>query len=325
MGKLLSIAIPTFNRGNVLKEELECILPQLVRYKELVEIVISDNASPATDNTKDVVNEMVEKYGIPIDYKKLDNAIYFEDNFKEVVSRTTGKYIHMTGDDDLFSPNFYDVVFQLLEKDYGLIHFNKLIGDGECSNTSIYDSVMDFMLFESTTEEFTKRVMRSPGFMTSLIFRKDCWDAGEKYEKVNYYGYHFLGRLYQGAISLGVKSCYYYMPMIIFRNASHDWGKMMPLFYYVGYSNIFKDTDVFVPGIYQKWLDFLHHDKVKHHLLLLSAVLKDKAFYLSKYDEMTEHLSNPQKRALKFLLKNILPDRIVLTLYRRFVNMYFKN
>lgn len=49
---LLSICIPTHNKGTFLKETLESILPQ---YNDSIEIVILDSAS--TDNTRDIVLE----------------------------------------------------------------------------------------------------------------------------------------------------------------------------------------------------------------------------------------------------------------------------
>lgn len=325
MEKLLSIAIPTFNRELKLKEELECILPQLLKYKAEVEIVISDNASPESDHTATMVEEMEKKYGIPINYNKLNAPIYFEDNFKEVVNRSNGKYIHMTGDDDLFAPDFYDVVFNLIEKEYGLIHFNRLEGDADCSNTRVYDKIREKMVYSGSTAEIAKRVMRSPGFMTSLIFSRECWNAGERFEKDNYYGYHFLGRLYLGAMDLKKNSCYYYMPLIIARNNNHDWGKMFPLFYYVGYSNIFKDADTFAPGIYDSWIDFLHNKKRKSHMKRIVTILKDKDLYIEKYDEMMEYLSSSQKRAFRFLIHTRLPQKIVAPLYCRLVDIFYHN
>lgn len=324
MEKLLSIAIPTYNREKYLKEELECILPQLLPYKDLVEVVISDNASPETDNTEGMITCLVEKYGIPIDYKKLPSPIYFEDNFKEVVYRTSGKYVHMTGDDDLFAPDFYRVVFDLLKDDYGLIHFNRLEGDGNCSNTRVYDTQREQMIYVGKTADFIRRVMRSPGFMTSLIFRRDCWDIGCEYEKENYYGYHFLGRVYQGALRMNLNSCYYQMPLIVVRNNNHDWGKFFPLYYFAGYSNIFRDIDKFAPGIYESWLSFLHNESKLNSMMIIGAVLNDKEFYRNRRGELIPYMSNIQRRAFDFLLDSRLPSRMLSILYGFYLKYIFR-
>ena len=314
MGIQLSIAIPSYNRAKELREMLECLLPQVLKHKEEVEIVISDNASPETDNTEEVVKELQEKYNFPINYKKLEKGIYFEDNFKAVVSRTTGKYVHMTGDDDLFAPDFIDVLFSLMEKEYGLIHFNRLSGNSKCSDNILSDKIQNSLVFTGPTADFAMRVMRAPGFMSSLVFRKDCWDEGEKFEKPNYYGYHFLGRLYQGAMSLGLDSCYYYMPLLIQRGGNHDWGKMFPLFYFVGYSNIFKDCDALAPGILKKWLDFIQTENKRQHLNYISSVRRDLALYREKAEEMDEFLNPQQKKLFHFAINSKLPDSIIIRL-----------
>ncbi len=313
---ILSIAIPTFNRCESLKEELDSLLPQLSNYKDMVEVVISDNASPDTDCTEEMVYELDKKYGITIDYKKLPSSIYFEDNFKEVVDRTHGRYVLMTGDDDLFAPNYIETLFGLIKNNYGLIHFNRLIGNDVCKETKVFDNNPSCMFYEGDTSDFIRLVMRAPGFMSSLVFRRDCWDAGKPYEKENYYGYHFLGRLYQGAVSLNTKSCYYYMPMLIERKVSHDWGTMFPLFFFVGYSNIFTDLDHSIPGIKERWLEYLHNDKPIEKYNILIAILKDKAFYSEKKYEFYEYLTPGQKKAYNYLLCTRLPQSVVIKLYK---------
>ena len=313
---ILSIAIPTFDRCMSLKEELESLLPQLISYRDKVEIVISDNASPNSDHTESMVKELEKKYEFPIRYNKLSNSIYFEDNFKEVVSKTQGKYILMTGDDDLFAPNYIETLFGLIDKNFGLIHFNRLIGDDKCTNTRIFDKNLNTVLYEGDTAGFIRLVMRSPGFMSSLVFRRDCWETGKIYEKDNYYGYHFLGRLYHGALVLEATSCYYYMPMLIERKVKHDWGTMFPLFFFVGYSNIFKDIDAYVPGVFGKWIQYLHKDTRKENYTILRAILKDRKFYSEKKKEFFPYLSKGQVRAYNFLVLAPFPPQMTLLIYK---------
>lgn len=57
---LISLCIPTYNRGNYLKRCIESIIVQEEFRNGTVEIVISDNASD--DNTQEIVREYAEKY-----------------------------------------------------------------------------------------------------------------------------------------------------------------------------------------------------------------------------------------------------------------------
>lgn len=54
MEKILTIAIPTYNRANYLKRALKSIAKQ---YDDRLEIIVSDNAS--LDDTEEVVREII--------------------------------------------------------------------------------------------------------------------------------------------------------------------------------------------------------------------------------------------------------------------------
>lgn len=92
---LLSICIPTCNRGNI----LETVILNYITNEEFddsVELVISDNAS--TDNTEEIVKEIIKKYpSKKISYYKNNENIGAK-NFFAVISRAKGKYAKMSND-----------------------------------------------------------------------------------------------------------------------------------------------------------------------------------------------------------------------------------
>lgn len=320
--KLLSIAIPTYNRGDFLREELENILPQLIQYKNDVEIVISDNCS--TDNTHQVVTYISEKYCFPIDYKRLEENIYFEDNFEAVVQRTNGKYIQMMGDDDILDDHFYDRIIPLIkEKDYGLIHCNRLEGDATCSNGVLYDKKYEFVVKELDAVTFIKRCLTGPGFMTSLIFNRDCWDAGAPYIQENFYGYHFLGRLYHGILKLSLPNYYIYIPLIFMRNPGRSWGGMYRLFHFVGLSNLFLSLDGKVDGVYQIWENRLHNkSNRKSNMLMLSSISTEAEFYRKYRKEFAQFLSK-EERIAYYILTSSLASRALSVIYTKIINIIY--
>ena len=57
---LLSITIPTWNRAPILEIALSQLLPQLIEFKDSIELIISDNCS--TDNTSEVINKFKLKF-----------------------------------------------------------------------------------------------------------------------------------------------------------------------------------------------------------------------------------------------------------------------
>lgn len=92
---LLSICIPTCNRGSI----LETVITNYINNEEFddsVELVISDNAS--TDNTEDVVKTIIKN-------NPSKRILYFKNetnigakNFYAAISRATGKYAKLSND-----------------------------------------------------------------------------------------------------------------------------------------------------------------------------------------------------------------------------------
>lgn len=92
---LLSICIPTCNRGSI----LDTVILNYITNEEFddsVELVISDNAS--SDNTEEIVKEIIKKYpSKKISYYKNDENIGAK-NFFAVISRAKGKYAKISND-----------------------------------------------------------------------------------------------------------------------------------------------------------------------------------------------------------------------------------
>ncbi len=110
---LLSICIPTYNRDKILKLALEKLLPQINKYKDLIEIIISDNAS--TDNTQLIIEEFTKKFCDLnfVLFKHKENTGYFG-NFKKCRELSKGKYFWLLSDDDHLNNSVLDLVMEIL-------------------------------------------------------------------------------------------------------------------------------------------------------------------------------------------------------------------
>jgi len=96
---LLSIAIPTWNRANSLNKALSYLLPQIVSYSNMIEVIIPDNAS--TDNTKGVISSYVKKYSsinFQIYCQKENTGAFC--NAKKCRELSNGKFLWILSDDD---------------------------------------------------------------------------------------------------------------------------------------------------------------------------------------------------------------------------------
>ena len=109
--KLLSIAIPTYNRAGILNHALELLVSQLIDLKG-VELIISDNNS--ADNTRAIMESWKSRYPslISVFYQKSNTGFY--GNFRKCKELAKGKYIWILSDDD-------HVVNGAIEKVYSVL------------------------------------------------------------------------------------------------------------------------------------------------------------------------------------------------------------
>lgn len=252
----LSICIPTYDRVGYLVENLNVLIPQIESARCGVELIISDNGTPAEQYKK--LEKYVENQKIAIKLFHHNENIGGRANFAYAVSKASGTYVYLLGDDDILSPNLLDILFPLIKsQQYSLIHFNFICADACLQHgglrTSNYDGVFQIM----SPGEFLKNTSYDPTFMSSIVFLKECWDIGLTRVRDIYYGYEWFGAICWGIILKDIPCLFYYFPLCVQRNPPRIWAKDTPVFKYIGQCSLFKDLDSIEPGIYKSKFDFL--------------------------------------------------------------------
>ncbi|MEI8245071.1 MAG: glycosyltransferase family 2 protein [Lentisphaerota bacterium] len=125
---LVSIGIPTYNRPELLKKCLFCLLNQTYIN---IEIVVSDNCSP-NQAVPNLVAELRKSHANIIYFRHSEN-IGPSNNFNFVRQKATGKYFMWLADDDLISDRFIEETVNFLEQneDYSLASGIPFWMDGE--------------------------------------------------------------------------------------------------------------------------------------------------------------------------------------------------
>ena len=108
---LLSICIPTFNRADLLELCLATVLPQIAKFAEEVECVLSDNAS--SDRTAAVVDEYAKGYSIRC-FRNEENIGVIANITKCSSELARGKFVLVIGDDDTLCAGFLEKILTLL-------------------------------------------------------------------------------------------------------------------------------------------------------------------------------------------------------------------
>lgn len=174
---LLTVSIPTYNRGPLLGLTLESILSQVDDAKAgQMEIWITDNAS--TDDTPRVVEGFIREYShLRIEYRRNPCNVGAERNVIMSAGLGRGEYAWIFGDDDLMNPGALDALWPHLEKgeaDFFLL--NKSVKNRDLSEIiyekqNLHSGVIRFeglldlaMVFGYITQL---------GFITSAVFRRE--------------------------------------------------------------------------------------------------------------------------------------------------------
>lgn len=184
MEKILTIAIPTYNRRKYLGLALNSIFSQ---YDEKVEVIVSDNCS--TDDTKDFVS------------KEYPKAIYYcnernigMENFKRCYDRANGKYIMLLGDDDILLEGAISHILHFLEENdnLDLIILNHVFFKDnyleKCERSkSFFNCDNDFLT--SNKKTFMKFAKSQLTFISCIIISKKAYllvDNPQKYLENEY-------------------------------------------------------------------------------------------------------------------------------------------
>jgi abequosyltransferase len=116
---LLTIAIPTWNRGESLHIALERLLNQICGLESIIEIIVSDNCS--TDNTKEIVECYISKFpNLNIIYNLNESNIGFFSNFCKCRQLSSGRYLWVLSDDDYVCEEIIKEIIILLESNLNL-------------------------------------------------------------------------------------------------------------------------------------------------------------------------------------------------------------
>jgi len=164
---LLTIAIPTWNRGDILDQALAAVLPQLANNKELIEVIISDNAS--TDNTNDVIEKHISKHDFLniIHNKQNENTGYFG-NFKKCRELSNGDYFWLLSDNDFVGNGLIDYILNILKNENpSFIFLRDWMHSDKISNKFNYSSKAYSV--ENAIEEFNYKTT----LISAVVFRNN--------------------------------------------------------------------------------------------------------------------------------------------------------
>ncbi len=163
--KLITIAIPSYNRPKELLRLLESIDST---QNEKIEIVICEDKSSKREEISSVVNSFKDKTIYEVKYYENKINLGYDKNLKELIRKSSGDFIVFMGDDDTFIPNALDKLIEFLEQNkklgYVLKSHQYIFKDGRVEKFRYFEGNQIFKASEDTYIELFRKSVFISGF-----------------------------------------------------------------------------------------------------------------------------------------------------------------
>jgi glycosyltransferase involved in cell wall biosynthesis len=182
----LSICIPTLNRGHLIAQTLQSILPQLT---DATELLVVDGAS--TDNTEAVVRAVFAGQS-NCRYVRLDQKGGVDADYARSVELASGEYCWLMTDDDLVVPGAIARILRALETNPDLLILNATVASENLSEVLIPRKLAapaDRVFPPTAQGELLAFAGELLSFIGSVIIRRSVWLARD-YR--SYFGTEFV-------------------------------------------------------------------------------------------------------------------------------------
>jgi glycosyltransferase involved in cell wall biosynthesis len=217
----LSIAIPTFNRCEYLRELLPKIISQCNHIDTAsrdIELVICDNAS--TDQTSEYIRSL-NPDNSRISYYRNNRNIGGDANFINCVNLAKGKYVWLFGDDELLKDHGISDVIRILKKyDCSLL----LVKDDNYAEGLIQSELfLNYKALVNRVAKINPHFVLAHTLITSNIFKKEAFDIRCAYHCISTNYGHMYGLM--NKLKCGGAVYFFNEPIIIVREQRAEFAK----------------------------------------------------------------------------------------------------
>lgn len=220
MNTILSIAIPTYKRAELLNETLYAFLPQI----EPHQIPICISYTEDSGKTERVIKEFRNSY--PLVTSITDpSATNIDKKMVSVVSLAKSRYVWLFGDDDLPAPGAINRILEILdEKDWGMLVLNASSHNSDYTSTVEEKRIRiqeDVIYAPGEHEALLRDTASYITFLGGLVFEKAMWDSEDPTDFLES-DYSHVSVLYRSVV--GRYARLVADPLLLIRLAKATWA-----------------------------------------------------------------------------------------------------
>lgn len=164
--KKLAIAIPTYNRHEILYEDLALILPELIQHS--IAVYISDDSN--NDNTQEIVNELTKQHPY-IYYVKNNPSLGHDKNILRTLQLPDTDYVWLLGDSGIIKNGSIQKLLKILTTDYDFIFINSNVKN--TGKIGKIDDIKEFLITNSWYLTLTGATIYNSNVVRFLYAKQD--------------------------------------------------------------------------------------------------------------------------------------------------------
>lgn len=201
----LSICITSYNRVN---ELYRCLKSVDTVYKDLIEIIVSEDCSPKKDEIEQIVNRFISETDYDVLYNTNVYNLGYYRNLGKLIELARGEYILFMSDDDVFCGGTLDKIIDTLREMDCAVAFSPFIinGAGDFFNREFAKTMIIPQGIKSV-----KKYLYCSILFSGLIFKKNriVNYSADKFKNLIYFQvYLFASALYKNS------GCYIDVPLV---------------------------------------------------------------------------------------------------------------
>ena len=288
--KMLTVIIPTWNRCEYLKKNLDILLPLAELHKEDVSVYISDNASD--DDTPLVIEETKKSYPKLVTSFRQETNIGSARNFTDSISKIDSEYFVLLGDDDYIMPIYFDYVLRILKEhpDVDWLCYNGTrFKEDNCLLSPLTTKRVDnHEKFYKNGAEMVMEFTNSITLMSQNIYRRKLFnEAMECVKEETYPGYSWYATMCKQIV--GKPS--YHCDINLIENycqSAVNWSHNLPLYHIYSLGKLFSQMEERCEGLYAAWMRTLN-DQKEIRRIILDVMNRNRSLYRKKIKDMQKY------------------------------------